>query len=232
MDMKMKPALTIFDCDGTLIDSELLYNTVISDLLCENGLDHYTPALCLERFTGLTLTDIRAQIEQEHKIDLASHITSDIYITRAQAQMDQGLNAIINADQLLTRSRSLGKICVASNGERSSVIKSLKMTGLYTAFDGGEDHIFTKIQVEKAKPAPDLFLFAAEQMDVLPKDCAVIEDSVAGVRAGIAAGMYVLGFTGSHHNPATHALALKEAGAHRIFSDLIHIADYLGGEKG
>ena len=69
-------------------------------------------------------------------------------------------------------------------------------------------------------------------MDVLPKDCAVIEDSVAGVRAGLAAGMYVLGFTGSHHNPALHAMALKEAGAHRIFSDLIHIADYLGGEKG
>ncbi len=228
----MKPALTIFDCDGTLIDSELLYNTVISDLLCENGLDHYTPALCLERFTGLTLTDIRAQVEDEHKVDLAAHITSDIYIGRAQAQMDKGLSAILNADQLVTRSKSLGKICVASNGERSSVIKSLRMTGLYESFDGGEDHIFTKIQVKNAKPAPDLFLFAAEKMDVLPKDCAVIEDSVAGVRAGVAAGMYVLGFTGSHHNPAVHALALKEAGAHRIFSDLIHIADYLGGEKG
>lgn len=138
----------------------------------------------------------------------------------------------MNADQLVARSKTLGKICVASNGERSSVIKSLKMTGLYEAFDGGEDHIFTKIQVENAKPAPDLFLFAAEKMDVLPKDCAVIEDSVAGVRAGIAAGMYVLGFTGSHHNPAMHANALKEAGAHRIFSDLIHIADYLGNEKG
>lgn len=230
--MKLKPALTIFDCDGTLIDSELLYNTVISDLLCESGLDHYTPTLCLERFTGLTLSTIRVQVEEEHKIDLAPHITSDIYVSRAQAQMDKGLSTIMNADQLVARSKTLGKICVASNGERSSVIKSLKMTGLYEAFDGGEDHIFTKIQVENAKPAPDLFLFAAEKMDVLPKDCAVIEDSVAGVRAGIAAGMYVLGFTGSHHNPAMHANALKEAGAHRIFSDLIHIADYLGNEKG
>ena len=228
----MKPALTIFDCDGTLIDSELLYNTVISDLLCESGLDHYTPELCLERFTGLTLSTIRAQVEEEHKIDLETRITPDIYVSRAQAQMDKGLYAIVNADQLLARSRTLGKVCVASNGERSSVIKSLKMTGLYDSFDGGEDHIFTKIQVQNAKPAPDLFLYAAERMDVLPKDCAVIEDSVAGVRAGIAAGMYVLGFTGSHHNPALHAMALKEAGAHRIFSDLIHIADYLGGEKG
>ena len=110
----MKPALTIFDCDGTLIDSELLYNTVISDLLCESGLDHYTPELCLERFTGLTLSTIRAQVEEEHKIDLETRITPDIYVSRAQAQMDKGLNAIVNADQLLARSRTLGKICVAT----------------------------------------------------------------------------------------------------------------------
>ena len=115
-------ALVIFDCDGTLIDSELLYNTVISDLLIESGLDIYTPRLCLERFTGLTLSNIRAQVEQEHKVDLSALITSETYVSRAQAQMDVALSAIPNADDLISRAKDRAKICVASNGERSSVL--------------------------------------------------------------------------------------------------------------
>ncbi|MAE51703.1 MAG: hydrolase [Micavibrio sp.] len=224
--------LVIFDCDGTLIDSEMLYNTVISDLLCEAGLDMYTPGLCLERFTGLTLSAIRAQAEQAHNMDLSSHLAAETYVRRAQQQMDVALSAIAGADVLIARAKERGKICVASNGERSSVLKSLKLTSLYDYFETGESQIFTKVQVENAKPAPDLFLFAADKMQVQTKDCVVVEDSVAGVQAGLAAGMHVIGFTGSHHAPAAHAKVLKSAGAHRIFSDLIHIADYLSGEKG
>lgn len=224
--------MIIFDCDGTLVDSELLYNTVISGLLRESGFMQYTPDKCLELFTGLTLSNIRAIVEQEHQVELSAQLSSDIYVQRAHEQMDQGLAPIAGAAGLLARVRAAGyKMCVASNGERSSVFKSLKLTGLYDYFENGESQIFTKIQVQNAKPAPDLFLFAAERMSVPPAECVVVEDSVAGVRAGVAAGMQVIGFTGSHHHPAEHGRILKEAGAARVFSDLIHIADDLQGEK-
>lgn len=227
----MKPELIIFDCDGTLVDSEMLYNTVISDLLIENGLRQYKPQKCLELFTGLTLTNIRKIVEQEHNVDLSAVMTSDIYVKRAQKMMDQGVKAIDGAAALVEAARGLAKICVASNGERSSVIKSLKMTGLYEYFGGHEDAIFTKIQVQNAKPAPDLFLFAAERMQVSPSQCLVIEDSVAGVKAGVAAGMCVYGFTGSHHDPAAHAQTLSAVGADACFSSLIHIVESLKEQK-
>lgn len=227
----MKPDLIIFDCDGTLVDSEMLYNTVISDLLIENGYRQYSPQKCLELFTGLTLTNIRKIVEQEHNVDLSAVMTSDIYVKRAQKMMDQGVKAINGASALVEIARSLSKICVASNGERSSVIKSLKMTGLYEYFGGHEDTIFTKIQVQNAKPAPDLFLFAADRMGVAVKNCLVIEDSVAGVKAGVAAGMCVYGFTGSHHDPVGHAQTLKAAGADACFPSLIHIVESLKEQK-
>lgn len=222
----MNPDLIIFDCDGTLVNSELLYNTVISDLLIEAGFSYYTPAVCLELFTGLTMSAIRAYVEEREGVDLSASMTSEIYVGRAQDMMDKGLSPIEGAAGLLVSCVAAGKpICVASNGERSSVIKSLKMTGLYEYFGGHDDHIFTKIQVKNAKPAPDLFLFAAERMGVTPERCLVVEDSVAGVKAGVAAGMQVVGFTGSHHDPESHALTLEKAGAHEVVSQLVHIGD-------
>lgn len=222
--------LIIFDCDGTLVDTELLYNTVISDLLIECGLRDYTPAKCLELFTGLTLSNIRKTVELGHDVDLSSQMTSEIYVGRAQEMMDRGIKAIDGAAALLDALTGQ-KICLASNGERSSVIKSLKLTRLFDYFGGQEDSIFTKIQVQNAKPAPDLFLFAASRMGVAPARCVVIEDSVAGVSAGVAAGMDVIGFTGSHHNPDYHATQLKNIGAKHCFSSLIHIAEHLGMQK-
>jgi HAD superfamily hydrolase (TIGR01509 family) len=223
--------LIIFDCDGTLVDSEMLYNTVISDLLIENGLRQYSPQKCLDLFTGLTLTHIRKIIEIEHNVDLSASMTSEIYIERAQRMMDYGIKPIEGAADLIMAAKANSKICVASNGERSSVIKSLKMTRLYEFFGGHEDSIFTKIQVQSAKPAPDLFLFAAERLQTHPVQTLVIEDSVAGVKAGVAAGMTVYGFTGSHHAPDEHARTLMAAGANACFSKLIHITESLGEQK-
>jgi HAD superfamily hydrolase (TIGR01509 family) len=165
-------------------------------------------------------------------------MTSELYVARAQAQMDQGIAAIAGAEILIETALAQGfEICIGSNGERSSVIKSLKLAGLYDYFGGTESRIFTKIQVENAKPAPDLFLFAAAQMTALmgmgaaPKTMIVIEDSVAGVQAGVAANMRVWGYTGSHHDPEAHKITLLENGAERCFSSLIHISDELQGKK-
>ena len=217
--------LVIFDCDGTLVDSELLYNTVISEILIEAGLKQYTPETCLELFTGLTMSAIREKIEQSDKADLSNILSSDNYIGRSQAKMNKGLSPIAGASQLLEQCKTRNKICVASNGERSSVIKSLNMTGLYDYFGGHDDHIFTKIQVKNAKPAPDLFLYAAEKMGTAPQNCLVIEDSHAGVMAGCAANMCVWGYSGSHHDPENHSKALLKTGAHRAFDNLIHMTN-------
>jgi beta-phosphoglucomutase-like phosphatase (HAD superfamily) len=114
---------------------------------------------------------------------------------------------------------------VASNGERSNVVESLNLTGLKKHFVDG--HIFTKIQVKNPKPHPDLFLFAATQMGVAPENCVVIEDSAAGVRAGVAAGMMTFGFTGASHDPIKQAEILKSAGATAVYPRLIHIREHL-----
>ena len=87
--------------------------------------------------------------------------------------------------------------CIASGSRRERVIRSLEITNQMKYFD--EHSIFTAQQVEKGKPAPDLFLFAAKQMGISPKDCLVIEDSVAGIQAAQAACMPVIGFLGGSH---------------------------------
>lgn len=231
MSMKLEPELIIFDCDGTIVDSEYLYNKVISDILLENDLHEYDVTTCLEMFTGLTLKAIREIVEDKHSIDLSEVLTSELYVARAQAEMDRNVSAIQGAAELLKVCSANTKICVGSNGERSSVIKSLKLTGLYDFFGRHENHIFTKIQVENAKPAPDLFLYAAEKMGVVPKNCLVIEDSQAGVQAGVASRMHVWGFTGASHDHDALAKRLKKSGAQETFSSLIHIADRLYGTK-
>ncbi len=223
--------LIIFDCDGTIVESETLYNSVISEFLTKAGLPEYTVERCLHDFTGITFSDIRTLVETRHDMDLSESMDPARYVARAQELMDMTIEPIVGAADLLSTLRGQIKICVGSNGERSSVIKSLKLTGLYEYFGGTDETIFTKIQVARAKPAPDLFLFAAEQMGAAPHNTIVIEDSTAGVRAGIAAGMHVIGFTGSHNSPDQHAKTLAEAGAHQCVSQLIHISEQLAEQK-
>jgi beta-phosphoglucomutase-like phosphatase (HAD superfamily) len=131
------------------------------------------------------------------------------------------LKAVEGAPELVSAVAGRYKSCVASNGERSSVLSSLTITGLIEHFKDAS--IFTKNQVQNPKPYPDLFLFAASQMGEPAERCLVIEDSVTGVRAGVAAGMTVWGFTGTHHAPEKHAETLKEAGANAVFESLIHM---------
>lgn len=216
--------LIIFDCDGTLVDSEHLYNSITSELLNEIGYDEYTPALCMELFTGQSWSTIRTTLEARHGQKMPDDII-ERYIRIANTKMDHDFEATPYADDVL-KTLSVGrKICVASNGERGNVIKSLKITGLFHHF--GEKHIFSKIQVARPKPAPDLFLFACEQMGIAPDKTLIVEDSVAGVEAACAAGIAVLGFTGAAHVPEKQALALKNAGASVIIESLIHIRDHI-----
>ena len=126
---------------------------------------------------------------------------------------------------MITKLKVGREICVASNGERGNVIKSLQVTKLFDHF--GEDKIFTKIQVERPKPAPDLFLFACDQMKTRPEHAFVIEDSAAGVAAACAANIPVIGFVGTAHNKAGQEKALRAAGAEIVIDALIHIEKHI-----
>ncbi len=216
--------LIIFDCDGTLVDSEYLYNSITSELLGEMGYHEYTPELCMELFTGQSWSTIRVTLEQRHGEPMPDDIIQR-YIRIANEKMDHNFDATEHANDVLHKLGAERKICVGSNGERNNVIKSLEVTGLLHHFD--EDRIFTKIQVKRPKPAPDLFLFACEKMQIEPANSLVIEDSPAGVKAAHAAGIHVLGFIGTAHNQDKQAEALKNAGADAIIDTLIHIEDHL-----
>jgi HAD superfamily hydrolase (TIGR01509 family) len=100
--------------------------------------------------------------------------------------------------------------CVASSSAPERLRHSLSLTGLLRCF---EPHVFSATEVARGKPAPDLFLFAAASMQVAPVGCVVIEDSVPGVQAAVAAGMRAIGFTGGGHCRPGHAERLRAAGA-------------------
>lgn len=221
--------LVIFDCDGTLVDTEPLYNTITSELLTELGLEGYSPERCIELFGGLSWSTIKAKLENEHGPDLIPRDIIDRYIKTANTRMDQGLKTPHGAANFIETVKQTRKICVASNGERNNVIKSLQVTQLLPHFP--DAHIFTKIQVERPKPARDLFLFTADKMGVEPKNCLVIEDSLSGVKAGVAANMNVIGFTGTAHKPDEAELVLKKAGAHHIASGFSGIFPLLSRGK-
>lgn len=216
--------LIIFDCDGTLTDSEYVNNQALIDVLAEEGLQ-YTLDHAYKHWLGNTVSAINLMIQMETGRVLPGNIVQR-YIRRVAELQQTDLRPIEGAGDLVSCAKEHFKICVASNGERGNVLKSLEMTGLMQNFT--PETVFTKIQVKNPKPYPDLFLFAAAHMDADPSRCLVIEDSMAGVTAGVAAGMTVWGFTGSSHDPEKQEINLKSAGAHAVYPRLIHMREKLG----
>jgi HAD superfamily hydrolase (TIGR01509 family) len=217
--------LIIFDCDGTLTDSEGINNRALLEILHEDGFTEFDLDYAYANWVGTTVSSILLNIQMQTGRMPADNIVPR-YIQRVTEIQLTGLQPINGAQDLVSASKTKYKICVASNGERSNVIQSLKITGLMDHF--AEDTVFTKAQVKNPKPAPDLFLFAANKMGVAPERCVVIEDSEAGVRAGVAAGMYVIGYAGSAHNLQKHSERLGIARAHDVYPSLIHIRMALG----
>lgn len=217
--------LIIFDCDGTLTDSESVNNRALLEILHEDGFKEFDLNYAYAHWVGTTVSSIMLNIQMQTG-RMPAEDTVPRYIRRVADLQLNGLQPIEGAADLVTAVKTKYKICVASNGERSNVIESLNITGLMDNFT--PDTVFTKVQVKNPKPAPDLFLFAADKMGVAPERCVVIEDSEAGVRAGVAAGMHVIGFAGSAHDLQKHSERLGIAGAHDIYPRLIHIRMALG----
>ncbi|QND52230.1 HAD family phosphatase [Phyllobacterium sp. 628] len=209
----MEPQLIIFDCDGVLVDSEILAAEVESRLLTESGYP-IEPEAIAERFAGLTWTDILIQVEKESGVPISASL-----IEESARQMDQKLRNELNVIDDIEQVAAALKYpkCIASNSNSASLKMMLEQSTLYDTF---APNIFSAREVgtKKAKPAPDVFLYAAKHFNVDPACCIVIEDSAHGVHAASTAGMRVIGFTGGAHTYPGHADKLTDAGAETVIS--------------
>jgi len=214
--------LVIFDCDGTLVESEYINNKATSEILMGLGHKKFTVGYCLQYFSGYSAHDILRTLS-ELKIQDPQKML-DLAHARAVEIAKTHLKAVPKALEVVTKINV--PMCIASNGQRFVVLESLKIAGLHRYF--GEKHVFTAESVKNAKPAPDLYLHSARVMgDIDPKRCLVIEDSVVGVTAGKAANMNVLGFIGGKHHGPKAKEKLMAAGAFATIEDLSELLGFL-----
>ena len=186
--------LVIFDCDGVLVDSEIIANRIDAEALTSIGYA-ITTEESIRRFTGMNAQSVQQIILKESGIEISIDFMNSTQSTVLEA-FEKELAPLME-DVLTVLDRVKIPRCVASSSSRKRVMYSLERTGLFKFFD--EQSIFTSQQVTRGKPAPDLFLFAAHEMGVEPANCIVIEDSSAGIQAALAAGMQVIGFLGGTH---------------------------------
>ena len=205
--------MVIFDCNGVLVDSEQLATAVVSQEFMRAGFN-LTPDVVARYFTGRRPADMFAEVE----IAAGRKLPADFAGTVAAATLRrfrQELRATAHVAYALTWLR--GPKCVASSSGLNRIRVSLETTNLIRFFD---PYLFSAGDVPQGKPAPDLFVYAAEKMRVRPADCLVVEDSPVGVAAAVAAGMTAIGFVGGSHSGNDLGGQLKRAGAHIVIADM------------
>jgi HAD superfamily hydrolase (TIGR01509 family) len=213
--------LLIFDCDGVLIDSETIVCRVEVEALKEIGyaveLEHF-----MDRFIGTAEKDGRAIIEAELGRKLPPQFNAETArrVAEAFARELAPMPGIAQALAVLPQSK-----CVASSSLPERLSYTLGLTGLSPWFGRA---VFSTSLVARGKPAPDIYLYAAEQMGAAPERALVIEDSVPGVIAAKAAGMTALGFTGASHCRPGHGERLRAAGADLVFQDMCELPRLIG----
>jgi HAD superfamily hydrolase (TIGR01509 family) len=211
--------LVIFDCDGVLVDSEIIVNRVFAETLTEAGFA-ITYEEVSQKFVGLSFASCLEMIELIFGRPVPTEWLA-LSKEREIAALKQELQATVGIADVLKK-LTLPK-CVASNSSPRHIDLVLGLTGLLDHFDG---KLYSCHHVDRPKPFPDVYLHAASQMGYAPENCVVIEDSVAGVKAGSAAGMRVLGYALSDRH-SSHHQALISAGAKLVFEDMRQLLDLL-----
>lgn len=204
------PKLVIFDCDGVLVDSEPLAARAYVATYARHGLVITEDVIghCI----GMKQADIFRRIEELTGLSFPQDRAGDLWeeTRRLFGEALQPTSGIAGFLETLPTAR-----CVASSSSMERIGYSLGVTGLDRFFG---DRVFSSSMVRNGKPAPDLFLHAANRTGFEPADCVVIEDSPFGVQGARAAGMTAIGYTGGGHTYAGHADALRSAGAHAVYT--------------
>ncbi len=205
--------MIIFDCNGVLVDSEPIATAVLASELQRVGIDA-TPQVIARYFAGRRPTDVFAEVEAATGTTLPANFASNVaYSTMSRLRTE--LRATPHVAYALSWLR--GPKCVASSSPLERIKLSLEVTDLRRHFG---PNLFSASDVGAGKPAPDLFLHAAESIGVAVSDCVVVEDSAAGVSAAVAAGMTAIGYVGGMQATANLGAELTQAGASTVIHDM------------
>ena len=216
----------IFDCDGVLVDSEPLSMRVDVELLAEAGVV-MSEEEAHARFVGRTFAAMIEDVSREFGVSFPPDTSAEkdrrlIELYRRELKPVEGMVAALQA-------MGMADLGIASNSPESRVRAALDLTGLAPWFQGP---VTTFEHVAQGKPAPDIYIEAARRAGVSPAACLVIEDSVTGVTAAVAAGCRVLGFTGTHPHHETQSLNLLEVGATLIFREMRALPNLVDAYRG
>ena len=209
----------IFDFDGVVAESETVANRVLARAI--SALGHETTLEdALRDYCGRSFPDVIEKIECRIGKPVPDGFAQTLFEDTLTA-FDEGLEEVPGATAFI-RSLVDTKFCIASSSHPDRLDVCLRKLDLLETFG---ERVFSASQVPRGKPAPDLFLHAAKQLEAAPHECIVIEDSVSGVLAGKAAGMHVVGLVAAGHLPPNQTEMLRQAGADRIMRSWAEIAD-------
>lgn len=213
--------LVIFDCDGVLVDSEPLAMQVLLQTLADQGLtlkDEEAARL----FLGRSMQSISAVLAENYNLNIDAEMLENIR-SGLYRLFKERLRPISGVGDAIDRLNS--KVCVASSSQPERIDLSLSLTNLR---DRLHPHVFSATMVKNGKPAPDLFLLAAQRMGVAPEKCLVVEDSPAGILAAQNAGMRVFAFTGGGHAlGAAHRARVAASAPNLVFDNMHDLNDLI-----
>ncbi|MEM7301851.1 MAG: HAD family phosphatase [Pseudomonadota bacterium] len=212
--------LILFDCDGVLVDSEIICATVEAEALKPYGLN-IEPAVFAGRFAGLSWPAIQKRVEEELGRELPDTLGAEVE-RECDARLAAQVTPISGVHDLLDNLDQPRAICSNSSSQRLEM--ELKRTDLWDRF---RPFVYSANDVRdgRGKPDPDVYLHAADEFGIDPSKCAVIEDSVHGVTAAVHAGMRVTGFIGGSHSYTGHGEQLMDAGAETVIRRLADFSE-------
>lgn len=213
--------LIIFDFDGVLVDSETMGCQIWSDVFKKHGMNVSAQDI-MEKYTGKTGTLICSLVEQEYGYHIPDGFLDEVNETTesVMAQELKTVKGVLETLPLLSV-----PMCIASGSRPKRLNLCLDVTGLRCFF--ADEAVFSSHFVKNGKPAPDLFFYAAEKMNVIPEKCLVVEDSSSGIIGAKTAGMKVFGFLGGSHCTSARGIQLKESGADLLFDDFTKLPELL-----
>ena len=216
----MKFEAILFDCDGVLVDSEPIVNGVLRDMLEERGWV-MSAQDCMDYFVGKAVRDERVAIEA-HTGQALTEDWMALFYERRNAELSVRLEIITGAHAAVdaAHTHTLSRIACASGADRFKVEMQLTQVGLFGFFEG---RIFSGHEMPRSKPAPDVYLAAAHHLNAAPTQCLVIEDTIIGIAAGVAAGATVWAYCPT----PDRGPALLRAGASRLFGSMADLPGLL-----